>query len=882
MCQGFLVPLYKNKYKYIMMRKLTLIILVLLMGITNCRAVLKERDLAQTLGVLRAELARDYEKQQMLMQMYEQQGAQQHQQLVSYMNQCEQIGLMLYSQSTENTFDMAYACQQAVNLYRQLNDKNGRTLPYDKIITRMKTEIERFDALIASLKSMPPVAKDDEEVLTESDSILLNAIDSLASRMDSLEEVTDKPLPVPKAEEEDLSDEPLYLTGQQLKDREACLTYAETLRDNMQQFLEGLEAESTYYKSVQEKVERLNEFAQTRYKMLQDNIYKNGGRNYFSILTNLPRYISQARNAATTKYKPFKGERSHSEWRGMSVLFISIFVLVYLSIALLITYIILHWLMPRRWRGPEYTERRQMLTLVLGTGLFAVIVMVIRSFVAYNFVHMSTGLIINMAWLMEAIFLSLYVRLKGRQMLQAAMIYMPLMLLSFIVIMFRIILIPNTLLNLIFPPTLLLFTLWQLWMAERHRKGLPLLDVIYSYITSTAMVVACIVAWVGYTLLAVQIMVWWTFQLAAITTITCFYDLMEMYEESQLIGKVTKSFGTDEVGSKEELLRHIQRGHYITKTWLYDFINRTAVPILAVGSVLLSIYWAADIFEMTSVCQKAFFTNFIDEKDLVQISLFKLCQVTALWFIFRYINYAVHSFYAAYRRSTAAPDETLNLTLARNVIAILTWGLYFITVLVILNVPKSGISIVTAGLATGLGFAMQDLIENFFYGISLMTGRLRVGDYIECDGIMGRVESITYQSTQVITADGCVIAFLNKALFSKNFKNMTRNHSYELISIPVGVAYGSDVEAIRKMLIQALTPICQSTNEAGMQLADPERPVQVRFADFGDSSVDLKILVWMLVEEKYALTARIKEVIYNTLNANNVEIPFPQRDIHMR
>ena len=858
------------------MKRLTLIVLALLMGLTNSHAVLKERDLARTLGVLRAELARDYEKQQVMMQMYEQQGAQQHQQLVSYMNQCEQIGLMLYSQSADNTFDMAYACQQAVNLYRQLNDKNGRTLPYDKIIARMKSEIERYDALIASLKSIPPVAKKDEEALTESDSILLQAIDSLESRIDSLEEVMNKPLDVPKADEE-VPDEPLYLTGQQLEDRKACLTYAETLRDNMLQFLESLEAESTYYKSVQEKVKRLNGFAQARYKMLQDNIYKNGGRSYFSILGNLPRYIMQARSATSTKYKPFKGKESQSEWRGMSVVFISIFVVLYLSIALFITYIILHWLLPRRWRGPEYKERRQMLTLVLGTGLFAVIVMIIRSLVSFNFVHMSTGLIINMAWLMEAIFLSLYVRLKGRQMLQAAMIYMPLMLLSFIVIMFRIILIPNVLLNLVFPPILLIFTLWQLWMAERHRKGLPLLDIIYSYITSIAMVVACIVAWVGFTLMAVQIMVWWTFQLAAITTITCFYDLMEMYEDKRLLKRIV-SDNADDVAAARRLMK---QGEYITKTWLYDFVNRTAVPILAVGSVLLSIYWAAGIFEMTSVCQKAFYTNFINEKDLVQVSLFKLCQVTALWFIFSYINYAIRSFYASYRKQTASPDEVLNLTLARNIIAILTWGLYFIIVLVILNVPKSGISIVTAGLATGLGFAMQDLIENFFYGLSLMTGRLRVGDYIECDGIMGRVESITYQSTQVITADGCVIAFLNKALFSKNFKNMTRNHSYELISIPVGVAYGTDVEAVRQMLVQALKPICQQTNAAGMPMTDPDRPVQVRFADFGDSSVDLKILVWMLVEEKYALTARIKESIYNTLNENNIEIPFPQRDIHV-
>ena len=63
--------------------------------------------------------------------------------------------------------------------------------------------------------------------------------------------------------------------------------------------------------------------------------------------------------------------------------------------------------------------------------------------------------------------------------------------------------------------------------------------------------------------------------------------------------------------------------------------------------------------------------------------------------------------------------------------------------LVILEVPKSGISIVSAGLATGLGFAMQSILENFFYGINLMAGRLHVGDYIVCDGISGKVESIT-------------------------------------------------------------------------------------------------------------------------------------------
>ena len=163
-----------------------------------------------------------------------------------------------------------------------------------------------------------------------------------------------------------------------------------------------------------------------------------------------------------------------------------------------------------------------------------------------------------------------------------------------------------------------------------------------------------------------------------------------------------------------------------------------------------------------------------------------------------------------------------------------------------------------------------------------MSGRIHVGDYIECDGIAGRVESITYQSTQITTIDGGVIAFLNSALFSKNFKNMTRNHRYELIKVPVGVAYGTDVEQVRQLIIEALEPICHEKTDDGLTLTDTSIPVNVSFADFGDSSVDLKVCIWMLVEQKLAITARVRETIYNTLNKNGIEIPFPQRDVHLK
>ena len=308
------------------MKKLLVFIFLLATCLTPANAVLKERDLARTLGVLKAELQAKYEQQQSFMAMYEQQGTQQHQLLVSYMNQCEQIGLMLYSQTTDNTFDMAYACQQATDLRNDLNNRDSKMRQYDKIIARIKQEIERYDALIQSLKSMPPVSQADaDSVLTENDSILMQAIDSLREKKDSLLEVRsnmqDKNLKLmPQETEDEGSTEPLYLTGQQLRDRSDCLKYATALRDNMQEFLEKLNAENTYYKSVNGKVEDLYLFAESRYNLLQDNIFKNGSENYFKVLKTLPFQIVRAKSAMDTKYKPFAGhEQTFSEWRGAPV-----------------------------------------------------------------------------------------------------------------------------------------------------------------------------------------------------------------------------------------------------------------------------------------------------------------------------------------------------------------------------------------------------------------------------------------------------------------------------------------------------------------------------------------------------------------------------------
>ncbi len=872
----------------------------MLLACVQMHAVLKEKDLARTLSVLRAELAADHEKMQQFITTYERQGEQQHEQLVSYMTQCEQIGLMLYSQSTDNIFDMAYACQQASALYRELLQKQSKRMQYDKMIEQMKREVERYEDLITTLRTMPPIDEADRDsLLTESDSILLSAIDSLdvaisqhASDSDSVESalIAEMPdTPFGGIEEGETNGEPLYLSGQELIDRKECVEYAETMRNNLLKFLDEMEAESVYYQSVREKVKKLNEFAQSRYKVLQDNIFRNGDTNYFSVLAHLPSFIGRVKSTLEKKYKPLEGhEHGYSEWRGTYVLYLSVFVVFYILVALIVSYLLLRLVLPKKWRTPHYKHKRHMLNNVVGIALFAIFVMVVRAHVDRNFIQMGTGLIINIAWLMEVIFLSLFIRLKGTHLQHAAHIYYPLMIMAFIVIMFRIVLVPTILANLIYPPILLAFTIWQSVCNRKYAKELPGLDRVYANISTTVMAVSCIMAVAGYTLMAVQVMIWWTFQLAAIMTVTLLYDIMTMFENRWLVFRIfpklkeEKHNGHFKEKDLEHALHEMKDGKHFGKTWFYDFVNMTLVPVFAVLTVVASLYEAGSVFEMTDMFIRGFYTNFINEEGLIQVSASKLCVVIALWFIFKYLNYAGHSLFTNYKRSRLKLGDTLNTTMGNNVISIIVWGLYFMTALVILHVPRSGISVVGAGLATGVGFAMQSILENFFYGISLMAGRLRVGDYIECDGVTGRVESITYQSTQIITADGCVIAFLNSALFSKNFKNRTRNHHYELTKIPFGVAYGTDVDEVREAILKALEPLCQEKNAHEKPVVQPGIPPTVVFSEFGESSVDLFVCIWILVEEKIGLMARLRELIYNTLNEHGIEIPFPQRDVHMK
>lgn len=774
-----------------MKKKLFLLFLLAVAVALPSSAVLKEANIDSTLNVLRMELTNyrlELERETGMMQEQQQEiGAN----LLSVMNRSNQNSLMLYSQKSEYIFDLTYACHEATEQYNQFTQN---VLPFRQFITNTDQEIARYDSLINNLSQM--------------------YAQSLSPR------------------------------GR--IDRNVCLTLAINIRRTLKANSEQMQTYITYYNMTEKQLKNLNDYAIKRYSDIQSNIFSNGGTNYFNVLSQLGQQIHQSKEIFIEKYLTNRKAKSQWDFKYIFWLFMALFI--YACIAVALNFAVMRWLMPNRLKSETFMAKRTCITLATSSVTLAIILMLLRFFSHQNFIIMASGILVEYTWLQSVILISLLLRLDSAQIKSAFRLYSPIMAVGFIIIAFRVVLIPNELVNLLLPPILLAATLWQWNVMSRHSKNVPKSDVFYIYISQAVFIVSVIASWLGYTLFAVQLLIWWVMQLTCILTLTCISGWLNDYARRRKLSEQP-----------------------ITKTWLYNLVKDTAVPILGAFSFIISLYWAADVFNLSDTTWMLFNRHFIDTKNF-SASLFNIVQAITLYFIFRYINRTAQAMLRLHfeqsDRSTAASRNVM----AKNVVQLLVWGIWLLITLAIFKISNTWLVVVSGGLSTGIGFAMKDILENIYYGVSLMAGRVKIGDYIVVDNIRGRVSSISYTSTMVEATDGSVIAFQNSQLFTKNYKNMTKNHGYELDILEVGVAYGTDIPKVKQLLHDAI-----------MQLdcIYKKRDASIVLKSFDDSSINLKILVWVPVLSQYSADGKVLECVYKTLNDHHIEIPFPQRDIHI-
>lgn len=821
------------------MKKIRIIIAFLLVVFLSqpAWAVFYEKDMKTTLSLLLQELKQTQEKfrafnasQRSTVQQRSSQRNNMRVDVDQLTEQCNALALMLYSQSSYNfTFDLTYALDQ---VSKQYNEFNTKLQPFEMRLSMMTSGLDRYTRLDNTLRNIPENPE-------------YNAV------LDS------------------------------------CLIVVGQMADFYSKGLERLETDSQRYLALKAQLDEAYEYAQQSYEDVQQRIFLRGQPSLFKMVQRREFYFPRLHQEVVEKYGSTDTSNltSGRVWSGSTLLLFGLMTLVVLIGCFLLAWLI-SWLCFRFipfLQKDTFRIRRRMITLLIGIIFFGVFSYVLGSHDNPYWILISK-LLRQYTWLLVAIFVSLLVRTESSITRNVVAVYIPSLLLSFFTIVFRIIFIPNTLLAFVFPGLLLGFSIWQFIVNVRRKRRVPRSDMIYMWISFGVMVIGLFMGIFGYSMAGLLLLIWWFFQLTLFQAITALYVLLKHYYD----GSVSKLKGSYHL--KNPGLPLNGEGAFIEVTWLYDLFKGVVLPLALINSIPMAVFMAGDVFNMSATFREIYYAPMLHFEGWFSLSPSHLCLLIGLFFFFRYLVYLCCSLMRVNRirntlkkldKDVEIKESDVNLSLANTLISVLCWLLYAIVAFSLLQIPTSALTAITAGLAAGMGFALKDVLNNFFYGVQLMSGRVRVGDVISCEGMRGVVRRVSYQTTLVEEEDGSLIAFTNTNLFSKNFKNLTGGKNYEMLKIPVGVKYGTDIEKTRKVILEALKPL-QRKDRFGRDIIDPKRGIDIRFDKFGDSSVDLIVFLYTTVDTHYTFPARAKELIYNALNENGIEIPFPQADVYVK
>ncbi len=205
---------------------------------------------------------------------------------------------------------------------------------------------------------------------------------------------------------------------------------------------------------------------------------------------------------------------------------------------------------------------------------------------------------------------------------------------------------------------------------------------------------------------------------------------------------------------------------------------------------------------------------------------------------------------------------------------VIAFGLFIALDTVGLNL--SSLAIFAGAVGVGVGFGLQNIVSNFMSGLIILTERpIALGDYVDVNGTGGRVKEINLRSTMVITNDNIAIIVPNSDFIANTVTNFSHGDPKVRVRLPVGIAYGSDVQKFKQGMIDVA-----KANPDVMKAPEPD----VFFIGFGDSSLDFELAVW--ADDQAFRPLRFKSALYYAIEAKlrelDIEIPFPQRDLHIR
>ncbi len=452
----------------------------------------------------------------------------------------------------------------------------------------------------------------------------------------------------------------------------------------------------------------------------------------------------------------------------------------------------------------------------------------------------------------SVMFGSMVVYLNSRRVLGGIHLFEPLFFTNFFCILYCVLMCTNFVLSM---TAHLLFAAGSVWMLVRFLNRISNLRIsarVNAVLSIIIMAAGAVLCYEGYYYVFILIELSW-------------FVLMANFMFMTALNKLTL-LACRRVASSKRL----QHFHTYINAWLRLVVSHMLKPLIFLMLIWYGLRWSTECFDLAHFLQSWMsvphhldgFIRTISGNDIILIITVGIC---------------INCFIQVLRQTIAMmygenADAGRNQTLT-TLFALLVWCGFVIFALDILDADYNSILVVMGGMSVGVGIGLKDTIENLACGVSLMLGRLRVGDMVECDGTRGKVVNIGYRTTTLETLAGSVVCFQNSQLFNQNFKNLTRNHQYEFATVEIGVTYGTDISQARRLILQSLRHLPGLSSQ---------HPSYVTLSEFADSSVTLNIWVWVPVNGKQLVLSRVREAIYKAFNDNGIEIPFPQQDLYIK
>jgi potassium efflux system protein len=304
-------------------------------------------------------------------------------------------------------------------------------------------------------------------------------------------------------------------------------------------------------------------------------------------------------------------------------------------------------------------------------------------------------------------------------------------------------------------------------------------------------------------------------------------------------------------------------------------LKRLLLPLIWMALVFSLFIWLTQTYYLQDYFEKLFSRPL----PLGEIAVVTVNRVLLIAFLALLLQFAIKLVAEQVRlrmRGKDEPDVALYasaLTIGRYV----SWGLFVILACVICQVNAKSMMVMMGGFGLGLGLALKGVVENFFSGITLLVGQeIRPGDVVETgNGQFASVQKINFARTIVETFDGAVITYPNAVVTSKEFKNWTRKDRYRRYDIPVEVAYGTDLELARRVLLKAVL------DQPHVERHPSRRPL-VFLEGFQPSSVRFIVRIWVEIPLYIETSTQLQVGIYEALARNNISIPLPQLAVRLK